>query len=356
MNFSIEPSILVERNSICSVGSQQAEESNPSLRSSFYGTSKSFSRSNEKKVLVDKRLLAKLINFLKNVVKDLNIDDKEIQMIEKFIQTDEDEHLKYNKNPHKILNESNLEEALELQDNLEKLKLENENYKTKINTYHNLNIDLNDKITYMNGINEINFIEKEELNQEIKKLREELDNLKSLSNTETSLREDLPKDSIKVNNEIDRSKHLKNSQDKLNNLTSKSADFNLGIFQDDSILKDIVSFLQPKEFYNFYYSSKSIHSVFKKEDLHINILKYTIELKNLEIKNLKSIDWIREYEISESEVERLVREYIQNNKVPGCELKGMLFQALSYIDREIKKPLGVKDQEKTERKKSLLGR
>jgi chromosome segregation ATPase len=345
MNFSFEPSR--ERDSI---GSQQAEELNHSVRSSFFGTSKSFTRCNDKKVLVDKRVLAKLINFLKNVVKELNIDDKEIQMIEKFIQTDEDE-IQYNKNHPKILNESNLEEALELRDTVEKLKLENENFQKKIDTLQLLNTDLNDKISHLNGLLQINLIEREELNKGIEKLKEEINNL----NKNSSFREEIKTDSTNKLQKTDETKHTEENQKK--NKVNSTPELNLGIFQDESTLKEIVSFLQPKEFYNLYYSSRSLHSVFKKEDLHINILKYTIELKNLEIKNLKSIDWIREYEISESEVERLVREYIQNNKVPGSELKGMLVKALSYIDREIKKPLGVvPESEKNERKSSLLGR
>jgi hypothetical protein len=327
-----------------SIGSQQGEDNSNSARSSFMGTNKSFSRS-DKKVTVDKKILIKLINFLKVVVKELNVEMEEINTIEKFIQTEE-----FDNNSHSLLNENSLEEALELKDNFEKLRIENENNINKIKKLTINNNELNEKVVSLNELLKISLIEKDDLNNEMEKLKEEL----KVMNENRKIEK---KEETFIVAYTDKEKEIENTAVEEKNINWETLHKNLGFFKDERTLKEIVSYLQPKEFYNLYYSSKSILSVFTKESLHTSILKYTIEMKNLEIRSIKSVDWIKEYEISEGEVERLVREYIQNNRVPGCELKGMLVKALAYIDKEIKKPLGVVQiPEKTGRKSSILGR
>ena len=86
-------------NSRDSVSLDQGEESSSNRGSiGSLNLARKESRLNtERKVLVDKRVLSRLIGFLKNVVKEFKIDVKEISMIEQYIQTEytsaEDEDL-----------------------------------------------------------------------------------------------------------------------------------------------------------------------------------------------------------------------------------------------------------------------
>jgi hypothetical protein len=80
-----------------------------------------------------------------------------------------------------------------------------------------------------------------------------------------------------------------------------------------------------------------------------------IELKNLEIKRLNEKDFNIEYEVFEKEIERLFKEYILMKKLPGKDLKAGIVSAMGFINKDIKKHLGIPtpDDNKT---KGLFGR
>jgi heme oxygenase len=118
----------------------------------------------------------------------------------------------------------------------------------------------------------------------------------------------------------------------------------------------VTGFLLPKDFFLLMNSSKVLRQRLRNdaENLWDN-LKREIRIKNLEIKRLNEKDFNIEYEVYEKEIERLLKEYILMKKLPGRELKMNILSALSFINKEIKKPMGIPTPEET-KKKTLLGR
>lgn len=84
----------------------------------------------------------------------------------------------------------------------------------------------------------------------------------------------------------------------------------------------------------------------------MSLFKNSIILKNREINRLINRDFNRDYDIDDRDLERLMKEYISNKKIPGKDLRNIINTSLNYIDKEIKKPLGMTIQEE---KKSLFG-
>jgi hypothetical protein len=102
----------------------------------------------------------------------------------------------------------------------------------------------------------------------------------------------------------------------------------------------------------FHTSKATIDSINKNRNILINLFKNTISIKNLEINRLINRDFNREYDIDEKDLEKLMRDYIMNKKSPGKELKTIINTSVNYIEREIKRSLGMPLKEG---KKSLIG-
>lgn len=299
----------------------------------------------ERKVSVDKRYLDKLLKFCKNIIQELNIDSKEIKMIEQFIQTEENSN---------ATNDYKAEEILDFTEANNSLKIENENLQKKIINLSSLNYDLSERNSVMDNLVKSKENEKVKLENQISLLNDQIELLKTQLEEEISAKSRLEEENILLVQE----NHIKA------HYTGKEAEEDIIEYENDSnsllynekYNKLILDYLEPKDILNFALVDRKINKIFIANNLQTKAYKTSIENKNKEIIMLKSVDWIRDYNISEPEVDRLVREYIQQNKIPGMDLKNMTIKALNYIEQEVKRPLGLSTKEEEKRSKSIIGR
>jgi hypothetical protein len=119
------------------------------------------------------------------------------------------------------------------------------------------------------------------------------------------------------------------------------------------IFKNVLPFVKPKELFCLFHTSKTtVTAINKNRNILLNLFKNAITTKNCEINRLINRDFNRDYDIYDKELEKLMKEYIMNKKIPGRELRAVLKTSLNYIDKDIKRQLGMPVQEG---KKSILG-
>ncbi len=125
------------------------------------------------------------------------------------------------------------------------------------------------------------------------------------------------------------------------------------ILLKDEIFKNVLPFVKPKELFSLFHTSRTtINAISRNRNILQNLFKNAITTKNNEIRKLINRDFNRDYDIDDKELEKLMKEYIMNKKVPGKELRGVLNSSFNYIDKDIKRQLGMPMQEG---KKSIFG-
>jgi hypothetical protein len=126
-------------------------------------------------------------------------------------------------------------------------------------------------------------------------------------------------------------------------------------------LNKISSFLKAKDYFCFMNADKIIREKLNKNLIYKEkLFKQCIEEKSQMIKILNDTNFNKEYDVTESEIEKIMKEYIQNRKVPGIELKDIIAKSLNFIEKDVKKPLNIQTNENdiniNNRSKSFLGR
>lgn len=102
-------------------------------------------------------------------------------------------------------------------------------------------------------------------------------------------------------------------------------------------------YLDYKTYFNFKGSCSSINKILDQNYYTlINQYKSVIMEKN-RISNLKNFDPIYGFEINSDneEIEKLLKEYLVNHKIPGVNLKNCLGEDMRFIECDVIKPLGI---------------
>jgi hypothetical protein len=317
-----------------------------SIRSSIRPTSLA------EKITIDRRQYIKLMNFLKNA-SNINLENKGIYTKTSTTEVDTQ--------TEKVdpVSETNLKE--DHAETIEILRFENKSHVENMKLLNDYNKDLLEQIE----VQKMNNKKHEEV---INKLSEHIENLNSKI---------VEKDDFITNlqNEIERLEKLnkKNLMLYRNNRASFQDDNkddtetdesthenqkvnNEHYLYKDNVLKNITKYLLPADYFLLMNTSKSLRNTFRSDiDGIISQLKKEIVIKNLKIKKLTERDFNLEYEVTDKDLERLLREYILLKKLPGRELRIISTSALSYLNNEIKKSLGEKHITEQPKKKSIFG-
>jgi hypothetical protein len=347
----------------------QTPRGNESLRSSNVNSIRPSRLWETKKVSIDRRILNKLMNFLQLIVSSseiLNPCKTSLSMIAEYIQTeisvnkDKDSNLV---NFHEETNNTTTNEQIrELKETIENLSKENEQLKKNIQTCDNSQSEKEQEINKITSL-------LAEIKQNNIILQTELDSLKiEFSNKEDKIRE-LEENLKNKSKMLHKLNYYKRDSSSSNNServyseekresTEASRNFEL-IFTDRKLIEHVSLFTQPKDFFNLFFSNKTIMTTVKEyPKLIIYQYKRAIVQKNRDLKKMKDYDFAKDYEIIDVEMEKLVREYLQEGRQPGNELKSLLQKAVGFIDKDVKLPLGINPSNTTlqqEGKKSLIG-
>jgi hypothetical protein len=315
------------------------EESFSDSRRSSARNSNLNNKYQKSKILIERRHFDKLINFLKILVKELNIEEKELKFLDEFIQTEGKENFN-------LENGNKGDFALELIEDYDtrirvleqKISSEQEKNLKLIEDLKLCNKEKEEAVTKLED-NKLKFLNDEEL---IKSLRKELELIKKeneqLKDKKEKLRNNYSFNNFSQFTEIELNSKQRRNDESLIEITDTCIFFN-SVLINEKQLFNIASYLKPLDYFNLSHSSKKITNILNRTELTTQMLKYSIWYKNILLNSNK--DFAKEYEISEFEIERLLRDYIQNEKIPGIDLKNQLLKALSYIEKEIKTPLGL---------------
>jgi hypothetical protein len=292
---------------------------------------------NKSKIVIERKQFDKLLNFLKLVVKELNMEDKELRFLDEFIQTEGKENFTLEQG-----NKTNKTDfALEM---IEEYDMRIRVLEDNINKEQEKNMKLNDELKICKKLKEEAITDLEDCKLKSQRdqdyiisLRLELDQI-GIENAQ--LKERLKTNPLNRNERMNRLDLEKNQLESNKDISSQiQLSDSFSVLENEKLLFNIASYLKPLDYFNFCHSSKIITSTLNKTELSAQMLKYSIWYKNVLLNSNK--DFTKEYEITEYEIERLLRDYIQNEKVPGLDLKNQLVKALSYIEKEIKTPLGL---------------
>jgi hypothetical protein len=119
----------------------------------------------------------------------------------------------------------------------------------------------------------------------------------------------------------------------------------LELFSYLKMLKNITQFLDFKSLANLKLANKAIYTgVVSDIDILDKYYKNLLHAKNIKIQELSKFDVGKFYNISSdnSEIEKLLREYVIGKKVPGKDLRSSVIKALGFLNKDVKGPLGMK--------------
>jgi hypothetical protein len=333
--------------SLDSLSSNHGEDSN---RSSIITLNRTNHKTNtiNKKISIDMRTYNKLTNFLLLIIREFNLnleEFKEITTLTQYAQT-EDDQISINEEEKKEVSYKN--QINEQNMKIERYIKESDEIKNRNHLLTIENIKLKENIDKLIKEKDSIMQTKEELENEIGLLKKEIEIIRNNINTNYS------KKSKKVNEmELHEIQSEKEGSD---NIKEKD----LTYLHDDKILKNISIFLKPRDYIIFSKTDRKIKNILHLKDAIINQLKTSIINKNAYISDLLNFDWNKEYEINDNEIERLIKEYIQINKIPGIEIRNILIKALNYLKNDIKGSIGILPQIETEhqpkKSKSFLNR
>jgi len=325
--------------SLDSLLSNHGEDSN---RSSIATLNRANHRTNtiNKKISIDMRTYNKLTNFLLLVIRELNLNLEEfteiteITTLTQYVQTEDDQigiiQEEEKKVSYKIqLNEQNRK--------IERYTKELDEIKNRNHLLTTENIKLKEHIDKLTKEKDSIIQTRQELDNEIELLKKEIQIIRNNKNTNYSK-------NFKKIDEIEHPHEIQPDNEKLENIKEKDITY----LHDDVILKNISIFLKPQEYFMFSRTDRKIKNILDSKEAVINQLKNTIKNKNAYISELLNFDWKKEYEINDNEIERLIKEYIQINKIPGIEIRNILIKALNYIKNDIKGSMGILPQNEIE--------
>ena len=116
-----------------------------------------------------------------------------------------------------------------------------------------------------------------------------------------------------------------------------------------------MNYLSPKDLLILINASKNIDHIIRNDKRIIfPLIRTVVDSKNEIINKLNERDFNKEYEISDKELERLMKDYVLYKKTPGKDLIINISKCSSYLEKEIKKPLGLPYQE--DKRKSIIGK
>ena len=131
------------------------------------------------------------------------------------------------------------------------------------------------------------------------------------------------------------------SNNKITQIINKQSP--LDMFLKLNLLGNVVNYLDINEICYLKLVNSTICNLIENDKKCSSIYYHAlIKIKNNEIIKLKNYNNVAdEYNIKESEVEKLFREYVVCKKVPGKELSFTLSKVKAFIEKEVKVSLGI---------------
>ena len=110
---------------------------------------------------------------------------------------------------------------------------------------------------------------------------------------------------------------------------------------NNNLFTYITHYLDVNDICNLRLSNKQISiNIYNSNSLMKRFYTRIIKSKNQKIINLNNFDFKKEYLVQNAKLEQLIKEYVHSNKLPGKELYTAVMKCLSFLNKDVKIPLG----------------
>ena len=110
---------------------------------------------------------------------------------------------------------------------------------------------------------------------------------------------------------------------------------------NNNLFTYVTNYLDVNDICNLRLSNKQISiNIYNNNALMKRFYTRIIKSKNQKIINLNNFDFKKEYLLQNAKLEQLIKEYVHTNKLPGKELYIAVMKCLSFLNKDVKIPLG----------------